>query len=204
MQKNFFIVLDGLDGSGKGEMLTKLQTYLQEKGYNVFVTQEPSESVYGKQIRKQLQEDTDPEKDAEKLLNLYIKDREEHLKKEIIPFLQNHQKAIVLCDRYYYATIAYQSIQGIPVEEIIQKNQHFKQPDLALILNVNPDVALERINKARNQTEKFEQLEFMQKLQKRFLELKELLQDNIIIIDANKQIDEVFTQLTEEVNKLIN
>jgi dTMP kinase len=188
VQKNKFIVIDGMDGSGKGEMVERLKAYLQGKGFAVLATFEPTDGDYGKILRKILQEEQDPNKNAEKMLNLYVKDREEHLASTIQPFLRkDHEKGnIVISDRYYYATIAYQSVQGLPLPDVIEKNLHFPKPNLALILDLPPEDALKRIAKARPSIEKFEKLQFMKKLRGRFLELKELLADNIVVIDASK------------------
>ena len=83
-------------------------------------------------------------------------------------------------------------------------NKGFEKPDVAFILDLPPETALERISKSRNQKEKFEQLEFMKKLRKNFLQLPELLkEDTIRIIDASKGKEEVFKQLKEEMDKLL-
>ena len=74
-----FIVFDGLDGSGKGEMIKRLNNYLVKKGFNVLVTREPTDGGYGKQIKKILRNEKDPKKGAELCLDLFVKDREEHL-----------------------------------------------------------------------------------------------------------------------------
>ena len=205
MQKNKFIVIDGMDGSGKGEMVERLKAYLESKNFSVLSTFEPTEGDYGQILRKILKEEEDPNKNAGKMLNLYLKDREEHIKKTIQPFLRKDHETgnIVISDRYYYATIAYQSVQGIPLSEVIEKNLHFPKPNLALILDLPPEDALKRIAKARPSTEKFEKLEFMNKLRSRFLELKELLADNLVIIDASKPISEVFTDIKQEVDNII-
>src|SRR3989344_6955784 len=114
MAKSLFIVLDGLDGSGKGEMIKRLNDYLVSKGFNVLATREPTDGKYGKQIRDILRKEKDAKSGAEKCLGLFVKDREEHLANEIEPFLK--KGGIVICDRYYYSTIAFQHTQGIDLE----------------------------------------------------------------------------------------
>jgi len=202
MTKNLFIVLDGLDGSGKGEMIKKLDKYLCKKGFNVLVTREPTSSKYGKKIKEILRKEKDPKKGAELCLELFVKDREEHLKKEIEPFLKK-KNSIVLCDRYYYSTIAFQSTQGIDIEKIIIENMVFRTPDITFILDLPAEIALERILKRGEAKEKFEQLEFMNELRKNFLKLKEELDDNIKVIDASKSKEDVFNQIKTEVDKIL-
>ncbi len=195
LKSPLFIVLEGIDGSGKGEMIKRLEVFLKEKGHDVIVTREPTDSQYGKQIRKILAEEKDPKANAQKCFELYVKDREEHVK-EIEKWLE--QGNIVICDRYYYSTIAYQNAQGIDVEELIAANIEFRTPDLTLILDLPPEVSLERISKARA-IEKFEKIEFMKTLRQNFLDLKNKLDDNIKIIDASKTKEEVFEQIKKEI-----
>src|SRR3989338_6405025 len=106
MSKGIFIVLDGLDGSGKSEMAKLLGSYISSnnKSCNILVTREPTDGKYGKEIRNILANEADPKINSHKLLELFIKDREDHLKKEIVPFLNktDRGKNIAICDRYYY------------------------------------------------------------------------------------------------------
>ena len=203
MSKGIFIVLDGMDGSGKSEMVKLLGRYISsnDKNCNVLATREPSEGVYGKEIRDILAQEEDPKINGKRLLELFIKDREDHLKKEVVPFLNKTDKVknIVICDRYYYSTIAFQATQGLDIKMLIEVNKGFLKPDLALILNIKPEIALERIKTRKK--EKFEKLEFMKKLRKRFLEMPKLLNDNIKVIDASKSKEEVFEDIRQEVEK---
>ena len=205
MSKGIFIVLDGLDGSGKSEMVKLLGSYISSnnKDCNVLTTREPTDGKYGKEIRTILANEEDPKINGRKLLELFIKDREDHLKKEIIPFLNktDKEKNIAICDRYYYSTIAFQATQGLDIKMLIEVNKVFLKPDLALILDINPETALERI-KIRKK-EKFEQLEFMKNLRRRFLEMQKLLNDNIKVIDASKSKEEVFEDIRQQVENML-
>jgi dTMP kinase len=204
MVKSIFIVLDGMDGSGKSEVVRLLHDHLSKnKGYGVLTTREPSNGEYGKEIREILAREKDPTINGKELLELFIKDREDHLKNTIIPFLNKLDGGvnIVICDRYYYSTIAFQAIQGLDINMLIEINKEFLRPDVAFILDVKPEIALERI-KGREK-EKFEQFEFMKKLRDKFLEMPRLLNDNVKIIDASKGLNEVFENIKKEVNKLL-
>jgi dTMP kinase len=200
--KSPFIVLDGLDGSGKGETINRLNDYLVKEGFDVLVTREPTDGVHGKKIREILENEKDPKTGAELCLNLFVKDREEHLKKEIEPFLERGN-SIVVCDRYYYSTMAYQHTQGVEMEKIITENMAFRTPDITFILDLPAEIALERVAKRGKEKEKFEKLEFMKQLRLNFLQLKEELEDNIRIIDASKSKEEVFEQIKKEIDKLL-
>ncbi|MBI2656452.1 dTMP kinase [Candidatus Woesearchaeota archaeon] len=206
MGKGMFIVVDGIDGSGKSELIKMLHNHLfsRHKKYRILTTREPTNGTYGKKIRKMLMEEKDPKSSSKKLMDLFIKDRAEHLKNTIEPFLRHsnrHELNIVLCDRYYYSTIAFQAAQGLDMKEIIGKNKSFRKPDIAFILDVNPPIALERIKHRKK--EKFEHLEFMKKIRKNFLKLPRLLKDNIKIIDSSKPLKSVFEDIRKEVDKIL-
>ena len=166
---------------------------------------EPKKGKYGKQIREMLKKEKDPLSSDKKLTQLFIKDRKEHLKNTVEPFLKHsnkHELNIVLCDRYYYSTIAFQGAQGLEVKELIGKNKKFRKPDIAFILDVEPSIALSRIE--HREKEKFEKLEFMKKIREFFLRLPELLEDNIIIIDSNKPLTVIFNDIKKELDKILD
>jgi len=112
-----------------------------------------------------------------------------------------YEANIVISDRYYYSTIAFQATQGLDIKILVELNKEFLEPDIAFILDVKPEIALERIKTRKK--EKFEQIEFMNKLREKFLELPKFLNDNIKIIDASKDMNEVFENMREEVNKVV-
>ena len=206
MPKPLFIVIDGIDGSGKGEIIKKLQNDLFEhdKSHLVLTTREPTSSKFGKEIRTILKESSNPQSDNKKLLELYTKDRAWHLTNIIEPFLKNEEiTPIVLSDRYYYSTIVYQHVQGIPLEDVIQANKAFRKPDIIFILDLPAKVALERIKAARNSLEKFEQEAFLENVRNQFKQLSKHLKDNIKIIDATKSIEEVYNAIKQEIEKLL-
>ena len=204
--KNVFIVLDGLDGAGKGEMIERLHNYLfkKSKSFRILTTREPTSGKYGQEIRTLLKEDKDPKSDPEKYLKLFTLDRKEHLEKTVLPFLSQTDGSthIVLCDRYYYSTIAFQHTQGVPEKTVLEANRNFLKPTIAFILDLSAEQSLKRISQ-RGETEKFEQLEFMKDLRKNFLRLKQILPDNLIVIDASRSIQEVFSDIKKEIDSYL-
>ncbi len=204
--KNLFIVFDGMDGCGKSTQLALLHEYLfkLDKRIRILTTREPTFGLYGKKIRNMLSKHKDPFSDSDTLLDLYVKDRNDHLNNLIMPFLKKDREniSIVLCDRYYYSTIAYQHTQGVPLNKVISLNKKFLKPDIALILDLHPETALKRIAKERA-IEKFEKLEFMKELRKTFHSLPDLLDDNMQIIDTSDAEDETFEKIKKAVNKVI-
>lgn len=202
--RKFFIVVDGMDGTGKTEIVKRLHNHLfsATKTREVLATREPSAGTYGTEIRKRLAEEDDPSSNKEELLELFLKDREDHLRTLINPFLDSEGwESIVVCDRYYHSTLAFQQTQGIPFEQISEKNKEFRKPDLTILLDLDPTIALERI-KGRTK-EKFEDKMFMEKLRQNFLALQDQLDENIKIVDTNKSFEDVFSEVKKEVDALI-
>ena len=204
--KNLFIVFDGMDGCGKSTQMSMLHDYLfkKDKRIRILSTREPTYGKYGKKIREMLAEHKDPYSDAENLLEMYVKDREDHVNNLIKPFLKKDYDnvSIVLCDRYYYSTIAYQHTQGIELNRIIALNKDMLKPDIAIILDLHPETALKRIAKERAE-EKFEKLEFMKELRKAFHAMKDLLPDNMVYIDTSGSVEETHEKIKKAIEKAI-
>ena len=206
MKKGIFIVVDGIDGSGKSEIVKMIHNYLfsKSKKYRILTTREPTNGTYGIKIREMLRKEKNPESSSRKLVELFVKDRQEHLEKTINPFLENSGKNelnIVVCDRYYYSTIAFQGAQGMDIKDLINKNKKFRKPDIAFILDAEPSLALRRIE--YREKEKFEKLEFMKKIQENFLNMPKLLDDNLKITDSSKSLNDVFEVIRKEIDNIL-
>ena len=204
-----FIVLEGIDGSGKGEQVKRLQNFLFEldKRNVVLTTREPTYGKYGMLIRKHLKEDSDPRENAKLMLELYSKDRKDHLDTLVLPVLSRESgemKHFVLSDRYYHSTYAFQRAQGNSFEDIHNIQEQFRKPDITIIIDVTAETAMERINKGRDSSEKFEQLEFMKILRQNYLDLKNLLDENIVIVDGSRSREEVFEDIKNIINGVIS
>ena len=204
--KGKFIVFEGIDGSGKSTMLKETASWLGGKvgSNNVIVTAEPTKGELGKKIREILAFGK-AEENAEELLELYVKDREEHLDKVVKPALGAGN--IVLCDRYKYSTFAYQVAQGIEQGKVIELHSGFAVPDLAVVFDLPVEVALSRISNSarRGKLERFEAKEFLEKVRKNFLKCGEVFEgERIEVIDASVSKEKVREQLKNMFSKLID
>lgn len=195
-----FIVFDGIDGNGKTTQAKLLEKWLEEKGFPVFYTSEPSESEYGKTIEILLRKKTAASIPKEKWIELFTKDRKEHVK-IIKSFLK--QDKIVISDRYYYSTLAYQ----LSEEKWQDYASLFLKPNLTFILDLPATVAMERLKKKYKITKEkkayFEKLKILRKARKKFLLLPNYLDDNIKIINSNRPIKNVSEDIKKEVLLLI-
>lgn len=159
--KGVLIVFEGTDGTGKSTQLSLLAQYLKDNNYPVVTTREPTEGKYGQQIRKlYLQRGSYTPRQE---LELFLADRKEHVDNFIIPSLAVGK--IVLCDRYFLSTIAYQGAIGFDIDELISLNDFAPDPDMALLFHAPVDTSLKRITDGRGEAlNDFEQIENLQKV----------------------------------------
>jgi dTMP kinase len=145
-QKGAFIVIEGLDGSGKSTQAKLLAAKLK-KSHNAVCTAEPSRGKIGKFIRNRiLYSPTRPPTSVEALL--FAADRIEHIKNEVLPALETGQ--LVVSDRYLYSSLAYQGSAGLSLDWIEAVNQHALKPDLALFIDVAPETVLKRLKRKKS------------------------------------------------------
>jgi dTMP kinase len=204
-----FIVFDGLPGCGKGTMIRKTfeHIYGKSKKYdNILVTDEPTNGPYGLKLREYFKKQKSSSDFADEIFDLFVKDREWHVENIIKPSLEKN--FVVICDRYKYSSIAYQTVQGTDFNKVFPAHMNFLSPNLALILDVTPENSFRRINseksEKRKDSDKFRELEFISSLREYFLKLPTLLpNENIAIIDANKNISDVFSQIVPLVDKAL-
>jgi len=163
-----FIVIEGIDGCGKGTQVSLLKDFLAEKGLDVWHTTEPTDGEYGRRIRAILRGEL-PHPGALELQTLYVKDREHHVK-EIREQLQKGK--LVLCDRYLYSTLAYGTAEDVPFTKLMELNRGFPRPRVMIWLAIGPERAMERLQQAR-QLEWFERLQTLQKVHQGYARMAE-------------------------------
>lgn len=191
-----FIVFEGLDGSGSTTQARLLQERLEKNGRATLLTKEPTDEGHiGKLIREVLQHKW--EASPEGLQLMFCADRAEHLKNEIEPALSNGQ--FVVCDRYYFSTVAYGSLAVDDVEWLKTLNQHFRKPDLTFLLKLDPAECLKRIAGRGSEFELFEKDE---KLRKIWTQYEALASENknVIVLDATKSIEELHEEVWGHIN----
>ncbi len=145
MSKGKLIVFEGIDGTGKTSQLKALAAFLKEQGYVVTATREPSDGPYGQKIRTLFTKRNTLTLEEE--LELFIADRKHHVQEVIVPALERGE--IVLTDRYYFSTVAYQGAAGGDPEKILAKNSFAPIPDLVLLLTITVAESIRRIQEQR-------------------------------------------------------
>jgi len=192
-----FIVFEGIDGCGKGTQLKLVHNYLWNlsKNIDIYSTREPTRAY--KEIRERMAKGKDVKKDAEWYAQMFVQDRWNHVRELIKPALA--KGVTVLCDRYKYSTLAYQHTQGLKLQGLIKNHNGLLVPDLTMIFDCPAKIAFER-RKKEGATDVFDRdLEFQEKLRQNYLKLKKALpDDNIVIIDGSKSIEDVFVDVKKE------
>jgi len=198
-----FIVFEGIDGCGKSTQMFKLAEYFYSlsKYCHILITRE---AYKDRKIREFLKHNESKDK-AEKLTELFIQDREEHISDLILPNLK--KDVIVLSDRYKYSTICFQAAEGQDIKKLAEMQKDMPLPDYTFILDIPADAAFQRICTRNNQMKKTEQnkfeenSEFLEKVRQNYLKLPKLLpEENIIIINGAKQIEEIFEEIKNSIN----
>jgi dTMP kinase len=193
-KKGVFICIEGLDGSGKTTQATILTERLR-KSHKVFCTAEPSRGKIGRFIRDCcLYEEKRLPIEAEALL--FAADRIEHIQKEIAPALAEGK--LVICDRYFYSSLAYQGSTGLNLEWIKTINARALQPDFSIFIDVSPERVLERLQRRKSVMETLETQQKVREIYLRFVEKGEL-----ILINGEKPKDKVADELCSKVSSLL-
>ncbi len=200
-KKSHFIVIEGLDGSGKStasrNLARTLETQFDKKVKQTF---EPhDDSVAGHYIRQVLTKqihDFHP-----RVLPLaFATNRLDHCTRVISPWLETSSDHIVLCDRYYLSSLVYQSSADFDMESVYQLNEMAIRPDLILFFDVSDEVCYQRMAKRNEPRELFERnlAEIREKYEaaKTFLSGKG---ETIIDINASGTPDEVANLLVEAI-----
>ncbi len=197
MKQGLLIAFEGIDGTGKSTQLALLADFLRRLGCDVVVTREPTDGEYGRRIRKLYLDRgrCTPEEE----LDLFIRDRRQHVTDCIAPALA--AGSIVLTDRYYFSTAAYQGAAGCDPDRVFAANSFAPEPDLVLLLTMEPEESLARIRELRgDRLNDFEQLDQLRKVARLFASFP---QGCITRIDAAASLDEVQAQVRQAVLALM-
>lgn len=188
-----FICIEGIDASGKTTQAHRLVRNLRRRGLDAVYTTEPSTGEIGKLIRDHVLNRKKRVPVAVEAL-LFAADRVDHVDKEIKPALQKGK--IVICDRYVYSTMAYQGAADLDLNWIEQINQFALVPNMALFLDVSPEVVIERMQ-SKSKKSVMETL----KNQRRVCEvyLKMVKEGRLMHIDGNKSVNAVAADILRAV-----
>ena len=194
VQKGSFVVIEGLDGSGKTTQ-AKLLVKKMQKSHQPMFTAEPSHGKIGRLIRNQiLYSETRSPTTLEALL--FAADRIDHIQKEVLPALEKGH--LVICDRYLYSSLAYQGSAGLNLNWIQEINAHALKPDLAIFIDVDPEVVLSRLKRKKSIMENLPTQRKVREIYLKFVENGELK-----LIDGDKPKTKVAQEVFEVVKAFL-
>jgi len=198
--KGVFIVLEGIDGTGKSTLSKKLKAWLEEKGREVVLTAEPTGDWLGAAVRRANNEDLDPRTES----LLFTADRCQHTLR-IEEMLK--QGKVVICDRYYGSTVAY---QGAALEKDMGDNAVswllnlngpvIRHPDVTILLTSEPKVAMHRVGN-RGELSKVEREGYLGKVQDNYLMLAR--EAKWTVIDSSGKLGEVLESVKKAVQAYV-
>ena len=196
MTRGSLLVFEGLDGTGKSTQLPRLAQRLAALGREVVATREPYDCAPGRKIRE-LAQRHDPVPAAEELA-LFLAQRRLHVRERIAPALA--RGAVVLSDRYFLSTVAYQGARGLdPARVLAESEAEFPLPDLALLLVLPPEAGLARVAARGGAAEPvFERADFLVRVSEIFDALD---CPYLVRIDAAGSPDAVEARIAEAVQR---
>lgn len=207
--KGRFIVFEGIDGCGKTTQINKLSQYLESTGRSVYITSEPTISMTGGILRDALSGVS--KRTAGEMAAMFVLDRIFHNVNEkwgIEKMLSEGYD--VLCDRYYYSSLAYQGSET-DFDWVKRMNldcPEIRTPDACIFLDLTPEESLKRISKGRATTEIYETLDKLTAVRNKFhavlAELNERPDEHIFIVSAAGNVDEVAERIRACADEIIS
>jgi dTMP kinase len=197
MQPGLFIVIEGIDGTGKSSQARRLGEWFVSQGREVVLSREPTDGPWGKKLRESA---ATGRLSPEEELQYFLNDRRQHVEEKIAPALAAGK--VVILDRYYFSTMAYQGARGFDPTEIRRMNEEFAPvPDLLLILDLDVDTAHARIGHRGDSTNEFEKHDSLTRCREIFLSLKD--EPFARVIDSSGSLDEVSERIRSAVEKIL-
>lgn len=193
-----FIVLEGIDGVGKTTLSQRLQKALEAEKYPVVWHREPTDSPAGKKIREFLSGKR--ELSPKEQLEAFLSDREESVKTVIQPNLSSGK--IVIQDRYYFSTAAYQGRDEEDAMDILYQNEDkgFPEPNRVYFLDMSPEEALERRLGRKELAEAFDNTEEQSRIYQNYLSI---LPETTVFLDASEPLDSLVEFCLSDIRALL-
>ncbi|MBR1582530.1 MAG: dTMP kinase [Spirochaetales bacterium] len=194
-----FWVLEGLDGAGTTTQLKNLEAYMQDKGLPVFRTAEPTIYETGRFIRRVLSGEIKVPQST--IAYLFAADRDNHINNPeygIISHLQNGE--IVISDRYFFSSFAYQSI-GFDPDAVMMLNSRFPYPELVLYVDTPVEDCISRIDSRGSDKEIYEKQDYQTKVRENYEKFFSNLPEGcrLIRVDGTLSREEIFSILLREI-----
>lgn len=202
----FFLTFEGIDGSGKSTQCRMLAETLKTRGHEVVLTREPGGSPGAEEIRRLVLEGDPDRWSAETELLLFTAARRDHMERTILPALRAGK--VVICDRFADSTRMYQGLSRGNLRGAVDQLHKLmigREPDMTLLIDMDPEVGLARAKGRQTAEERFEDfgLELQQKMRAGFLSLSQEFSDRFRVVDGARDIDVVAQDVADLVAKTL-
>jgi dTMP kinase len=208
IKKSFFICFEGVEGSGKSTQAKLLYKFIKKKiTKNVILTREPGGTLFSEKIRNLM---LDKKTNISPLTEFFLlmAARNEHIISKINFYLKNN--FIIICDRFFYSTLAYQHyLEGMDKKFIfsIQKKIFNKvHPDITFLIDLNKKESKVRINKRAKKTNRFDKLSsyHFNKIRNGFIKISKMYKNKIFLIKGSKSLIEIQNEINTKTLKILN
>lgn len=202
-----FISFEGIDGAGKSTQAKLLADHLAQKGIECVLTREPGGSTGAEEIRELLVSGDPGRWSPETEILLFTAARRDHLERTILPALDDGK--LVITDRFADSTRIYQGVVRSELGETVNALHDLmiqKDPDLTIIIDMDPDVSLSRGLARGNSEERFEKFgaDFQHQLKRGFLNLAKNNPERCKVVDGNRSPHDVAEDVAKMVDAFLN
>lgn len=164
----FLLAIEGIDGTGKSTQAKAVAGELERRGLEVVLTREPTNGPWGRKLRESAA--TGRLSPAEEL-HAFLEDRTQHVRELIRPSLEAGR--VVITDRYYFSTVAYQGARGFDPSDLMRRNEAIAiEPHLLVLIDLDPEVSLSRIGRRDGAGNEFETLAQLRRSREIFLAIR--------------------------------
>lgn len=199
-----FIVFEGLDGSGHSTQTELIFEHLRNDKIDIAFCREPTDNFIGKEIRRLLRDDNKHEFTPLEKQQLFVADRVIHTRTKVISFLESNVN--IVCDRYYFSTLAYGFSDGLDSNFLLEYNKHFPIPDTVIFLKVAPEICMERIKKRGKPIEHFEKLEILKRVNDGYRQAFDCYQrwtgKEVFIVNGENSEEKVFENVKNIIDRI--
>ena len=195
-RKGLLVVVEGIDGAGKSTAVRALADHCRAHHIEHVVSREPTTGKWGMMLRASAKAGR---LSLEKELELFMEDRGEHVLTLIAPALGAGK--VVILDRYYFSTAAYQGARGADPKQILADHASFApEPDLVLLLDLDPAAGRARIHQRGDQPDGFEDITYLSEVRQIFLSIEKPF---IRRIDAAQSAESVCAEVIRSFDELL-
>ena len=193
-RRGLFVTFEGIDGSGKSTQARLLADHLRDMGREVVLTREPGGSPGAEEIRALVLEGDPDRWSAETELLLFTAARRDHMERTIWPALK--AGAVVICDRFADSTRMYQGLSRGQLRPMVDKLHEMmigEEPDVTLLIDMDPETGLSRAKGRQGHEERFEDfgLDLQARMREGFLDLAAEFPARFRVIDGNRAAEAV-------------